>query len=430
MSIKKSILAVLSGLTLVGAAQSAPYTITDLGDLAQTTSFGNAINNNGIAVGTFLGPSNGATIDSFGYIFDNGHFVDLGLLARRIIAQPGVQQVIENPVQAINDSGDIVGYRAEDISSDNSGVFALRGFIYRNDSFQSLGVPDDSNESRALDINESGVISGYAKIAVDLTATPVVYLEKAAIINPDSSTPFTLLGTLIADGSGRSSARAINNNGQVVGWSDLAQDPEDKQIHNHAFWYDPMGDGSLVDLGTLGGKDSFANDINDSGVIVGSSTDSNNVSLAFSFQPGVDTDLVNLGSLNAEIPGSAALDINDSQQIVGYSIFDRARRVGQPRPIHAVLFANGNIIDLNEQIDCPLGWTLVTAKGINNAGQIVGSGEINGQTHAFLLTPDPNGGAAEQCSAITDPEPSDGGGSFDLLLFMLLTGLRLYRFKR
>jgi probable HAF family extracellular repeat protein len=34
------------------------------------------------------------------------------------------------------------------------------------------------------------------------------------------------------------------------------------------------------------------------------------------------------------------------------------------------------------------GWHLLSARGINNAGQIVGYGNHNGAYHAFLLTPD------------------------------------------
>jgi hypothetical protein len=35
------------------------------------------------------------------------------------------------------------------------------------------------------------------------------------------------------------------------------------------------------------------------------------------------------------------------------------------------------------------GWVLYEAHAINDAGEIVGSGTINGQEHAFLLTPVP-----------------------------------------
>lgn len=423
MSIKKSILAVLTSLVLNTALQAAPYTITDLGDLAESTSFGNAINNNGVSVGTYLGPSNGSTVvDSFGFIFDGVNFTDLGLLANSATQ-------VENPVQGINDAGTVVGYRLEDTSSDNSGIFFSRGFVYQNGVFQSLGVPADANESRALDINESGIVAGYAKVAVDPSDTSTTFQEKAAIIDLNSTTPFTLLGTLATDGTGRSSARSINNNGQVAGWSDLAIDPVENIIFSHAFFYDPSANGAMEDLGTLGGKASAANAINDAGVIVGLATDINEDTFAFSFQPGVDTAMVNLGTLDPETPFSMAFDINNNNQAVGFSFAGRPRQTGQPAPSHAVLYDNGNVIDLNEQIDCPLGWTLITAKGINDVGQIVGSGQLNGETHGFLLTPDPNGGAAEPCSVSTGSEGSDGGGSLDFLILLILTGYLAGRYR-
>jgi probable HAF family extracellular repeat protein len=45
--------------------------------------------------------------------------------------------------------------------------------------------------------------------------------------------------------------------------------------------------------------------------------------------------------------------------------------------------------DLNHLIDPSMGWQLMDAFDINDAGQIVGAGQINGETHAFLLTPNP-----------------------------------------
>jgi hypothetical protein len=43
--------------------------------------------------------------------------------------------------------------------------------------------------------------------------------------------------------------------------------------------------------------------------------------------------------------------------------------------------------DLNTLIPRNSGWELTSAKSINDAGQIVGNGVINGQNHAFLATP-------------------------------------------
>jgi hypothetical protein len=43
--------------------------------------------------------------------------------------------------------------------------------------------------------------------------------------------------------------------------------------------------------------------------------------------------------------------------------------------------------DLNKLIPSGSGWVLEQAFAINNAGQIVGTGTINGKEHGFLLTP-------------------------------------------
>ena len=45
------------------------------------------------------------------------------------------------------------------------------------------------------------------------------------------------------------------------------------------------------------------------------------------------------------------------------------------------------MLDLNNLIAPSSGWILNTANGINDAGQIVGNGTINGYTRGFLLTP-------------------------------------------
>jgi probable HAF family extracellular repeat protein len=63
------------------------------------------------------------------------------------------------------------------------------------------------------------------------------------------------LGTL---GGGGSEATAINDSGQVVGWSWTANDSE-----QHAFLYDSTN--GMTDLHTLGGNYSEATDINNSG---------------------------------------------------------------------------------------------------------------------------------------------------------------------
>jgi len=42
---------------------------------------------------------------------------------------------------------------------------------------------------------------------------------------------------------------------------------------------------------------------------------------------------------------------------------------------------------LNKMIPAGSGWVLLSANGVNNAGQIAGEGLHNGKQHGFLLTP-------------------------------------------
>ena len=56
---------------------------------------------------------------------------------------------------------------------------------------------------------------------------------------------------------------------------------------------------------------------------------------------------------------------------------------------HAFIYSGGKMYNLTSQLVNGSGWQLSFAAGINNAGQIVGTGLINGAQHAFLLTPVP-----------------------------------------
>ncbi len=64
-------------------------------------------------------------------------------------------------------------------------------------------------------------------------------------------------------------------------------------------------------------------------------------------------------------------------------IFTLPKRVGlfaAPLPVTGML-------DLNHLIPANSGWLLQFANAINDQGQIAGYGTLNGQTEAFLLTP-------------------------------------------
>ncbi len=89
--------------------------------------------------------------------------------------------------------------------------------------------------------------------------------------------------------------------------------------------------------------------------------------------------VTDLGTLGGNY--SYAYGINANGQVVGDS--------GTASGKHAFLYSSSTMMDLNSLITPSSGWMLEAATSINDLGQIVGQGYINGQYHAYLLTPVP-----------------------------------------
>ncbi|MBN1918784.1 MAG: DUF3466 family protein, partial [Verrucomicrobia bacterium] len=164
-------------------------------------------------------------------------------------------------------------------------------------------------------------------------------------------------------------AYGIDETGRVVGYG---VNPEGAQ---HAFlWVD----GTLTDLGTLGGALSIAKRVNDSGSVVGTSRIASGLHRAFLWQDGTMQDLGTFGGSQGD-----AFDINAHGQIVG------AADTRDDYP-HAFLWEDGVLRNLNELIPPDSGWVLNKAYGIDDSGRIVGYGvNPQGLERAFLLTPIP-----------------------------------------
>jgi hypothetical protein len=64
--------------------------------------------------------------------------------------------------------------------------------------------------------------------------------------------------------------------------------------------------------------------------------------------------------------------------------------VVNPEEMRAFLWIDGELRDLNDFIPPNEGWTLLEARHLNNRGQIVGTGLLDGEERAFLLTPTDN----------------------------------------
>jgi len=78
---------------------------------------------------------------------------------------------------------------------------------------------------------------------------------------------------------------------------------------------------------------------------------------------------------------SIANGINDADEIVGYSFG------GSDDHLRATLWDQGQAYDLTDLTLNAQGWEFGIALGINQIGQIIGEGRINGQWRGFLLTP-------------------------------------------
>ncbi len=308
-------------------------TIIDLGALpGDTGSLATGVNDAGQVVGYWSPPK--SSIHAF--LYSNGQMTDLGTLFGDT----------ESVARGINDFGQVVGdWFPPEIGS------AAHAFLYSNGQMTDLGaLPGNSNQGNvAYGINDSGQVVGNS--------------GRHAFLY--SNGQMADLGTL--PGDVRSVAYGINTSGQVIGLS------ESSNGHEHAFLY---SNGQMADLGTLPKyTDSIARGINDSGQVVGDS-ERPGIRHAFLYSNGQMTDL---GVLYSDTE-SLAFGINNSGQVVGES----ASLLGS----HAFLYSNGQMTDLNALLPVNSGWVLTDATAINDSDQIVGTGTINGQTHAFLLNLD------------------------------------------
>ena len=130
------------------------------------------------------------------------------------------------------------------------------------------------------------------------------------------------------------------------------------------------------DLGTLGGGNSQAFDINGLAHVVGVADTSAGQPHAFLFAlnaSGGVTARTDLGVLGGGY--SYAYGVNNHDVVVGVSNGAAFR------------WQVGAMVDLNPLVPACTNWRLDTARAINDNGQIVGAGLHEGQPRAFLLTP-------------------------------------------
>jgi probable HAF family extracellular repeat protein len=167
-------------------------------------------------------------------------------------------------------------------------------------------------------------------------------------------TPFVSTGDKVVDiGLLQQTFRAsgINRHDAVAGTASLGE-----LRRPRAFLY---ADGALHNLGTLGGRTSHANAVNDSGQVVGASSPSTtaDVEHAFVWQHNLMRDIGTPGGAGST---SDAIDINNRGQIAG----NWAEAGG---PTRAFLYEDGAMQDLDT-----LGGERATVSALSQAGHVLG----------------------------------------------------------
>ena len=349
-------------LLVLGSSVFAYQQIIDLGP-----GIAYSINDNGQIVGyatSSSGDKHACLFDSTG----NGNNIYLGTLSG-----------LPNSVAAsINNSGQIVGS-----AGDSYGISSLACRFDPTGGGANIDLKSLSSLyplSSACSINNSGMIVGAAVDKNNGTCA-VIFDNTGGGANKD-------LAHHISYRYYTSYADSINDAGKIVGSAVVYSGP---RYYQHACLFDETGGGANIDLGTLGGAESWALSINSSLQIVGYSYISppgprglGNKHACLFDSSGFGAN-INLGTLGGDDSGADA--INELGQIVGW-----AEVPGHIYP-HACIFdptGHGSNIDLNTLVTTPYGWELSYANCINNNGWIVGTMlNQSGDYHAFLLTPEP-----------------------------------------
>jgi probable HAF family extracellular repeat protein len=322
------------------SAQASSYNVVDLGTLGGSRSLAYGINNRGQVVGV----SETSSGELHAFLWNDGIMSDLGTFGGRT-----------SYAYRIDDSGTVVG-RAQNAA----GLF--RAFTARLGSLIDI-TPDTSTDplpyAAAHAISRHGHVAGYGnRPGPHMSAS-----NRKFLWNGGSSEE---LGGF---GGETDVITAINESGQLAGSFSL--EPHADYSNRRAFI---VTSGNLVELGTLGGPVSLPIDMNNSGDVVGKSQVATGEFHGFLYTSG---SLVDIGVLSGGRQ-SFAYGINNRGDVVGAA--DRGGR------LRAVLYHNGALTDLNTLIPVSSGWVLNEARSISDSGQIAGSGVINGQEHAFLLS--------------------------------------------
>lgn len=218
---------------------------------------------------------------------------------------------------SINTAGEIVG-----TGRDPSGSSPfLRGYLFRQGHLTDLGGLVPGGGCTPVRIDDAGTVMGSSQAPT--TFQHAFVWQNGTMVDKHDFSQIPGRNSRIDDG---------DRFGRFCGAADFVADFIDWETA--ALW---NADGTVTNLGTLGGIVAEAYGMNDFGVVVGGSVLANGENRAF-------------------------------------------------------LWRNGVMHDLNDLVQPASGWILLTAQDVNDNGWVVGQGLRNGALRAFVAVPDCSGG--------------------------------------
>ncbi len=300
---------------------------------------------------------------------------------------PGYGEDMQRVGLDINDNGIVVGwaYRPEEFEESSSDR-QTEPVRWVNGQIQRLGQVADDNPNRPLQtlvkvdaVNEAGQMAGRSTYIVgEHPSFPGTYIYGRQATYWDGA---TARGLAQLDGSS-SYATDLNEAGMVVGRGTGSLPPTS---YTRALVWQPGGQGAF--LGDFQGNSSEAYAVNNHGQAVGwANNDHGRRAVLWLPAPAYG---LRAGIHDLFPPGGSLLhanDINDSGQIVGWYL--------DQQPGYAFLWENGVSVDLNDYIPADSIYYIRQGLSINEHGQILCEalidGDLSNRTLVILTPPEMN----------------------------------------
>ena len=319
-------------------------------------------------------------------LIDIGTFPGLSIYNRRVTSNGSTPTEFE---QILNNQGTLVGGADTPLENQNNcynpfndpiDCYLQHAFVWQNGTLTDLGTLPTGNNSFAYYLSDNGLIIGGSDIGIfdPVSGQP----EYHAVLWRDGTV--NDLGTL---GGTSSLSTGVNDAGQVIGGAQNAiPDPYSffgLGTQTRAFLWQ---NGKMHDLGTLGGPDAFATYLNNNGQVTGPS-DTSDIPNPITGTPPQDAFLWENGKNGNKMKdlgnfGGAQVAVNglnSGGEVTGWMTLSGEQMY------HAFLWDGVKLIDLTTYSGA-LGGDYALANALNDGGVVVGQATFPGdQTqHAVL----------------------------------------------